>query len=180
MKKIFIINGSGGVGKDYFISLLDEVSPFKIINYSSIDKVKEIAEIIGWNGEKTERARQFLFDLKALCTEYNDMPFNLCKEVVDSFKNDNEAQILFLHIREPEEIERAKQAFGAATVLIRKASVPQIFSNDADGRVLEYDYDIHILNDGTPDELKDLARKFRDDFLADNLASVYNSKEFAG
>ena len=32
---------------------------------SSVDKVKEIARIAGWNGEKDDKGRKLLADLKA-------------------------------------------------------------------------------------------------------------------
>ena len=41
MKKIFIINGSGGVGKDTFVELVSQFFP--VVNVSSVHKVKEIA-----------------------------------------------------------------------------------------------------------------------------------------
>ena len=72
-KKIFIINGSGGVGKDTFVELVSEFA--SIMNFSSVDKVKDIAKEIGWNGTKTEKDRKFLSDLKILTAEYCDMPF---------------------------------------------------------------------------------------------------------
>jgi hypothetical protein len=52
-KQVFIINGSGGCGKDTFISFVSDIAC--VTNFSSVDKVKEIARIIGWDGEKTER-----------------------------------------------------------------------------------------------------------------------------
>ena len=43
-KKIFIINGSGGTGKDTFVNLFAECyGADKVWNYSSVDKVKRIA-----------------------------------------------------------------------------------------------------------------------------------------
>ena len=80
-KQVFIINGSGGVGKDTFVDLVDHNLSHKYryltMNFSSVDKVKKVAEIIGWDVySKTEKDRKFLSDLKLLCTEYNDMPFN--------------------------------------------------------------------------------------------------------
>ena len=57
MKKIFIINGSGGVGKDTFVELVSQFFP--IVNFSSVHKVKEIAIKIGWDGKsKTEKDRK--------------------------------------------------------------------------------------------------------------------------
>ena len=50
-KRIIIINGSGGVGKDTFVEYCSEFTNVK--NISSVDKVKEAAKIlVGWNGEK--------------------------------------------------------------------------------------------------------------------------------
>ena len=131
-KQVFIINGFNGVGKDSFVSLVSECIP--TMNFSSVDKVKEIAKIIGWSGKKTEKDRKFLSDLKLLCTDYNNMPFNSMADKVSEFLNsDNE--VLFLHIREPEEIEKAKNAFNAMTVLVKRDSVEQVTSNMADKNV---------------------------------------------
>ena len=100
-KQIFIINGSGGSGKDTFVSLVREcmeegLNQNNLVdNFSSVDKVKEIAKIIGWDGKKTEKDRKFLSDLKLLCTEYNNMPFKSMQEKVEEFKNDD-AEFLFL------------------------------------------------------------------------------------
>lgn len=170
-KQVFIINGSAGVGKDTFISYIS-TTDVALINYSSIDKVKEIAKAVGWLGKKTEKDRKFLSDLKQLCTFYNDMPFNDLKEKVERFQEDATA-ILFLHIREPEEIERAKKAFNAKTVLVKRDSVRQIVSNSSDKRVLEYQYDITIDNNGSLRELEEKAFRFANDFKNNELKTVY-------
>ena len=156
-KQIFIINGSGGVGKDTFVSFVSDA--VLTMNFSSVDKVKEIAKSIGWNGGKTEKDRKFLSDLKLLCTDYNDMPFNSMSDKVEEFL-DSPFIFLFLHIREPEEIERAKKAFKAQTVLIKRDSVKHITSNMADEHVFDYSYDFIINNDGTLEELNDRALEF--------------------
>ena len=164
-KQIFIINGSGGSGKDTFVSLVrecmeEELNQNNLVdNFSSVDKVKEIAKIIGWDGKKTEKDRKFLSDLKLLCTEYNNMPFKSMQEKVEEFKNDD-AEFLFLHIREPEEIEKAKKVFNAETILIIRDNIKQITSNMADKNVRDYDYDIIIYNNGTFKELKSKAVDF--------------------
>ena len=59
IKQVFIINGSGGVGKDSFIEVVAKTDKCAIGNYSSVSKVKEIAKIIGWDGSKSERDRKF-------------------------------------------------------------------------------------------------------------------------
>lgn len=170
-KQVFIINGSGGVGKDLFVNMVktsvSKFSPYIVWNYSSIDKVKDIATQIGWDGGKTEKDRKFLSDLKVLTTEYNDMPFNDLKRIVNLFKEKQDVVLLFLHIREPNEIERAKNEFNAHTILITRDSVPQITSNIADGGVFNYHYDTIIKNNGTKEMLQGMADLFVKDWLCD-------------
>lgn len=55
-KQVFIINGSGGVGKDTFVKMVSEATDNSVLNFSSVDKVKDIARIIGWTGGKTENS----------------------------------------------------------------------------------------------------------------------------
>lgn len=171
-KQIFIINGSGGVGKDTFVELVSKMFPLSVMNFSSVDKVKEIARIIGWTGGKTERDRKFLSDLKLLCTDYNNMPFNSMREKVKEFTKSN-AAMLFLHIREPEEIEKARVAFGAKTVLIKRDAVKHITSNMADGNVFNYQYDIIVDNDGNLEDFNKKAIQFVEDFKSGKMKSNY-------
>ena len=156
-KKVFIINGSGGVGKDTFCEYVGHYAKVKVI--SSIDLVKDYASKMSWNGSKTPRDRKFLSDLKDLLTKYNDYPFrDICQKVLWFKEDDNE--FLFIHIREPEEIDRAKKEFNAHTVLMVNDNVKGIYSNHADARVLEYNYDIVIDNSGTLKDLEIIAKDF--------------------
>ena len=157
-KQIFIINGSGGVGKDTVCEKCGHYTDVKVV--SSIDLVKHFATEMGLSGQKTPRDRRFLSDLKDLLTAYNDLPFKDIKQKVNEFKQDTDNMFLFIHIREPEEIERAKKEFGAHTVLVVNDNVLGIYSNHADGRVLEYDYDVVIDNSGTLEELEQEAERF--------------------
>ena len=178
-KQVFIINGSGGCGKDTFIELLNILfwRDCVIGNYSSIDKVKEIAKAVGWDGTKTERNRKFLNDLKLLTIAFNDMPLNDIKEYTNSFmNNDTTNRILFLHVREPEEIAKAINAFkkyNAKSLLIKRDSVKHIISNMADGNVYDYDYDIVINNNGTLTDLRNKAVCLYKDLLNDSFKKEY-------
>lgn len=171
-KQVYIINGSGGVGKDTFVDLVsnelnDLLKKFHtVINFSSIDKVKEIAKEIGWDGKKTEKDRKFLSDLKVLTSDYCDMPFKSMESKVYEFIKDDNSYMLFLHIREPEEISRAAKAFNAKTILVTRDQVKHITSNMADENVFNYDYDVVIDNSGTLDDLKVKAKGF----IADSFA----------
>lgn len=70
--------------------------------------------------------------------------------------------VMFLHIREPNEIEKAKAVFSANTVLVRRDSVKHITSNMADENVYNYSYDYEINNNGTIDDLLSEAIRFAD------------------
>lgn len=151
-----MINGSGGVGKDTFVELVSKYTG--VTNYSSVEKVKKIASQCGWQGGKSEKDRKFLSDLKLLTSEYSDMSFNDMKKIIGEFYT----SILFLHIREPKDIERAVNEFDAKTLLIKRNDVPSIKSNMADANVLNYNYDYTIHNNSSIENLEKEAVDFLD------------------
>ena len=155
-KRIIIINGTGGSGKDTFVKYVSKY--IKTKNYSSIDKVKEIATLIGWTGGKTEKDRKFLSDLKKLTTEYNDMAFNDVKKEVEKFYISND-ELMFIHIREPEEIKKAADSFAAKTLLVKREGLSNIESNYSDREVDNYNYDF-IINNTTLEDLDKEAKAF--------------------
>lgn len=165
-KHVFIINGSGGSGKDTFVKLVraelnDIFKRFGTVdNYSSIDRIKEVAHAFGYNDEKNEKDRKFLSDLKQLVTNYSDMPFTCVKERVEQFNQNDMNIILFLHIREPEEIQRAVKEFSAKTILIKNNKINHITSNDSDKNVFNYKYDYIIKNNGSIEDLDEKAKIF--------------------
>jgi len=158
-KKIIIINGSGGVGKDTFVGLCSEFA--KVKNISSVDKVKEAAKIlVNWNGEKDEKSRKFLADLKQISIDYNNYPITYIKEQAEEFKNNDDQDIMFVHIRECSEIEKVKELLNAKSLLITSTRVEKILTNSSDANVENIKYDYYIKNDGTIDELKEKAKQF--------------------
>ena len=154
MKKIaLVINGRGGVGKDTLCDLA--ARHYKVYNISSVDPIKDIARQCGWDGRKDDKSRRFLSDLKALTIAYNDFPTDWAKERYLGFlESDNE--IMFLHIREPEEIEKFVRATGGAakTLLIRGGDrmTKSNYGNVSDDRVDDYTYDYYFTNDKSLDE----------------------------
>lgn len=172
MKKIFILNGSGGVGKDTFVSFVKAyVTSIKndlaIGHTSSINYVKDVASNIGWRGEKDEKGRKFLSDIKLALSEYDDSPYERVKRKALYFLDDDRFinGVLFIDIREPEEIERAKKEFDAQTILITSDRIEQVVSNMADARVYDYEYDIIIDNSGTLEDLFDAAIEFSKEYI---------------
>lgn len=109
-----------------------------------------------------------------LCVEYNDLPYTiLLHKVSDFFKSINDS-VLFLHIREPKEIERAKVAFGAKTILIKRDNARQVKSNQSDANVFEYSYDIIVNNNLDLIDLRNIAQEFIQDLIRNELQDEYS------
>lgn len=149
-KHVFVINGPGGVGKDTLCAMA--AKHFRVRNVSSITPIKQIAAACGWQGEKTDRARKFLADLKRLTADYNDYPSKwVLREYEDFLAGEDE--VLFVHIREGEEIKKFVDGTqgGAKTLLIRGGTrfhrKKEKYGNEADDGVENYRYDFVFYND---------------------------------
>lgn len=168
MIKVIIVNGRPGAGKTTFEDICQAIMGPFCRSRSTIDKIKEVAMKARWDGKKTPEARKFLSDLKNLCREFNDLPFQDIKRTLRLFRSDlreyyveKNPAILLVDSREPEEIQRFKDELNAITVLIRRAAVEEeATSNDSDANVFDFDYDYIIENNGTIDDLKTEAEKF--------------------
>lgn len=140
MKKlVIIINGKGSAGKDTLCGFAE--SKYKTMNISAITPIKDIAKENGWRGEKDPRSRKFLSDLKKTFIDYNDLPCRYLKEKYDDFLESN-SQLLFVHIREAEEIDKFKNIVGpyCKTLLIRRDGLEN-WGNASDDEVENYSYD---------------------------------------
>ena len=174
--KVVIINGKGGSGKDTFVTMCKDVlGAERIYNISTVDFVKEVATMCGWDGTKTPKNRKFLSDLKDLLTEWDDVPLkkimaeavacSACAEILGEL----DRSVLFIHCREPKEIDKLTkelQQYEPVTLLIRREvaeNVAQI--NHADNDVLNYSYDYTIYNDSTLSWLRNEAKVFLRDYL---------------
>jgi len=164
VSNVIIINCSGSVGKDCFIDFCREF--VSVTNVSSVDKIKEAANILGWRWTKEEEDRLFLSNLKILSTGYNNNPYEYIKESIIEFrKGQAPLRVMFIHIREPLEIDKVKRAFECSTLLIKNINKPKIMSNMADANVENYKYDYTINNDGDLNNLKEQAQIFMKEVL---------------
>lgn len=165
MRKIIIINGTGGSGKDSFVKACQNIDP-TIQNISSVNYVKQVAYELGWDGVKDTKGRQFLSDLKMALSAYNDAPFIMTiKDIEDYDKN----ATVFVHIRESDDISKYKAYFEhngdiVTTVVINNSRVKPITSNLADADVYNSSYDWIIDNEGTLDDLAQSAEFFLKNF----------------
>ena len=158
-KLVFIVNGKPRAGKDTFAMILNRY--MNVYKYSAITKVKEIATLCGWDGQKEERDRKFLHELKMLTSEYSDMAYQDVVNEIKKYRNGEiEADIFIVDVREPEEIERLAKEVGALTVFIENNNVPAITSNAADANVENYEYDFVVPNNGTMNDFEEEIKLF--------------------
>lgn len=161
MVNVIVVNGYPRSGKDTFVNFCKEKLGAFGVSVSTVDFVKYLAAQSGWDGTKTPKNRKFLSDLKDLLTEWNDVPWKKVEEVFESIKIEcfqyglkDSDFFLFIHSREPKEIERFQKEYGALTVLIDREEVEGKQSNHSDAEVMNFNYDYIINNDGTLEELE--------------------------
>lgn len=167
MKYVIVINGAGGVGKDTLCGFAQH--KYKVMNVSSIDPIKKAASILGWNGHKNMEDRKFLSDLKRLATQYNDYP---TKYLVHQYKSfiSGDKEIMFVHIREGEEINHFIESVNSKiiTLLIRREGGQQMYGNNSDDEVEQYQYDYVYNNDLALDKAEDDFLMFLEHIVSEN------------
>lgn len=168
MVKIVVVNGMPMSGKSQFVEYCLRELGFYGEEVSTVDFVKELAKLSGWDGVKRPRDRKFLSDLKDLLTEWNDVPYKKIVEARDKLQDhldylgyDINKGVIFTHCREPEEIQKFVDRENAITVLLRRDAVENLEqSNHADANVFNYEYDYVIENNGNLLELYEKAKGF--------------------
>lgn len=152
-----ILNSSGGQGKGAFVNACSKY--IKTYYTSIVDPTKDFATC--WYGGKTEKDRKFLAEMKSLLDNYCDYNYRLLMKKVRAFpiQGDN---IVFIDMREKKDIDRFMNEpyKHKMKVLIRRDSVKDIKSNHADANVYDINYDYIIENNGTLEDLEELAEVF--------------------
>lgn len=167
-KKVIIINGSATFGKNTFIKQMAKIASVEY--FSTIDKYKELAtQYFGYTENLKSEFRDFLSALKSVAIKYLDMPYcDTRDKVIQFLHSTDDTQILFLDIREPDEIQKIVDTFGndiVTTVLIDNPNKECVETNDSDANVFEFTYDWIIVNDGTIDDLKEKAQILYENML---------------
>ena len=155
-----IINGPGGSGKDTFVEYIQSIIR-GVESISTIDQVKAIAQTyLDWDGQKDEKGRMLLCDLKKIWINYNDGPFKACVRQIINLENKGKGMI-FIHCRESQEIQKLKDRFPGEciTLFIFRPGIV-VPANVADQNACKFDYDYRISNNGTLNDLFDKAKFF--------------------
>lgn len=170
--KVVLINGSGGSGKDTVVELVTSYlrDKYDVKNTSTIDEVKNIARMMGWDYNKDEKGRQFLADLKDAWTRYNNgANMKIYNDILEweEFETIMPKEIImFIHVREPESIKwfienLSPHNIPVCSLIVKRAGIEEFFNN-ADKNVENFEYDITLINDSDLKNLeiicKDLAK----------------------
>lgn len=118
MIKCYLINGVGRSGKNTFIEYVEEIInkeylQIQVIDHSTVDRVKEAMELLGWNrNDKSDEARNFMSELKNLSEEFNNFPNNECVDMIKMIVEDPHNfgdYFVFFHVREAKNIKELKE-----------------------------------------------------------------------
>ena len=181
MVKVVIVNGMPESGKTTFqeicVKKLTEHNWNTVIK-SSVEWVKDIATYCGWNGEKTDKNRKFLSDLKKVLTDWDDAVLKNLASAIDYYHYTSLDYVVFIDIREASEIEKAKKAFNAISVIVRRPQVEcNVYNNSSDMYVFEANYDFTVWNDSNIENLEVESYNFIKDAILDNNNNIYIPKE---
>ena len=186
--KVVIINGKPQSGKDTFCKYAqgycDDDESANTLIISSVDPLKEMLTQLGWDGTKTDKIRDMLMDMKQLWVQNQDGPtMFLFNNILEFHKAcTGEDNIVFVHIREPEEIKKLVNALtgfesmgiDVISLLIIRGSGEDTPNQPAETRrsddealINSYKYDVTINNDEDLIKLQELAAEFVDKLLED-------------
>lgn len=175
--KVFVINGSGGSGKDTFCNYIKDLAFEKDRTYF-VDSVytstpaKQWAKKMGWDGSKLPSDRRFLCNLKDMLDYWNNATYNCIREYfsnyyISRYYNSYSKAIIFIHAREEKDIVWIKnyclnKGISCKSILIKRPNTTKK-GNHADDNVEQYiNYDYTILNKGTLEDFKKKAQDFFD------------------
>lgn len=183
MKYVVIVNGKPESGKTMFEhycrQYLDDIEYARCHIVSTIDPIKNIYKKLGWDGEKTDKARKELSILKKMWVDNCNGPLKYTIEYILKANNE-EDHVIFIDIREESEIIALSEALEALQILDIRCTKLLVKRPDVDG--LEYGnksddmvgnnesiYNAFVDNSGTLDNLRMAAHEFINDIFDINV-----------
>lgn len=157
MNQVYIINGKPGIGKDSFVTEVKKSLAkinYRVHNISTIAPVFRLVEQIGCDITKTAANRK-MFSLIKQAVDLRDYTFNVTRNIIrDIFTLAGKNNIVFVHCREPKEIDKYVRTYKAKTILIMSPDIEKLnidYGNDSDNNVNNYNYTYIINNHKTLD-----------------------------
>lgn len=139
MKYVIIVNGKPGSGKttfEHYCRDYIENNEYGWVHIvSSIDPIKEIYKQLGWKGNKGDKERKFLSDLKKIWIETCDGPTKYLVDYIMQL-HDNGDSFIFTDIREESEIIKLKEILDALSIIDIKCETVLLERHHVDG--IEY------------------------------------------
>lgn len=168
VRQIIVINGYPQSGKDTFVKFVGMHVPTTQIVTS--DPAKRALKELGWDGEDKYKVRNLLADLKRISVDNFDGSYkHILLELMNiAFYYAKRNWVVFIHSREPKEIDKLKKELGAKTLFINRPT-KEIPNNDSDRNVENYKYDLIIDNLGTLEEFKERAEAFVEYYIEGGL-----------
>jgi hypothetical protein len=173
-KAIIVINGKGGIGKDTLINVLARADAM-VYNASSIDPIKDMCEELNKKGIKDLAYRSLLSSIKKTVDEYYEAENGISYTTEYLVKamtlwhtqtdiHAPEYSVMFVHIREPENIAKfVKEATKKlclwrdedtilTSLLVESERSLEVCGNSSDDDVDKFDYDYKFTSNGTVEE----------------------------
>lgn len=170
---LFVINGQNHAGKNSFAGFVCDMLKanhgWYVYEMSSVDKVKEAARLLGWDGVKDETGRLFLSNLKDMSTKFYNGPMMYMRKKIQDFRALYGGGFIISHIREPDEVGAFVREFPKAKTILVKRDGIIAANNHADQNVENYTYDITVYNNEGLPELRDKARLFSEQLAKGEL-----------
>jgi len=157
--EIFYIMGGARTGKDTFKDVF--AKHYKVKQISVVDKVKEIAkEYFDWDGNKDEKGRQLLSDLKDAWDRYNDGTIKNVQRWINQIEKEN-VDFAFIQVREYHSIVKMQRLFGGKTIMVtRGEQTSQVELNKLNDYPDDWEPDFKFENNGTLDEYIKMVEDF--------------------
>lgn len=162
---VFIVNGAPRAGKDTLINMLrEELTKDDIPSaaHSSIDPVKDMLKASGINTKKkTPADRKLLATLGDALEEHSQFRSKSCIQAVldaQAAAYRKRKAVVFLHIREPELIEKVTAQLRRKAARVWRVQVTstraEVPTNPTDAGTANMVYDYTVTNNGTLRELR--------------------------
>lgn len=173
-----IVNGFARVGKDSFVAACRshlEANGAIVREFSSIEPVRDLMRSAMIDvSAKTEADRKLLADVGAALEEHCNWRTNRCLDFIADqalaaqvafVRNFERKMVVFLHIREPENIRKViagieQRGIGVTHTVLLRGSREVRADNIADRAVLDTKYGAVLHNNGTLDDLHVLAGNY--------------------